>query len=396
MKKKNQRKITGIAVLAVLLCAAAVCVLLRLTAETARPDVPVPPSAAPVSAPPASVPVPAPTPTPAPTPSAMPVPTPKPEPTPSPEPKRWTLSFAGDCTIGTLHEWRGLQNGNNMLFRMNGDKAYPFANVRDIFENDDLTVVNFEGTLTESGSPVTKKYRFSAPAEYACVLTAGSVEAVSLANNHTGDYGAAGAEDTRAALDGAGILWGDGEAPILAALDGGLTVGIVPFNAVETDLAVGSTDAYLSRIAPMYAACREAGCGVVIAFVHWGWEYRYSPEPWMTELAGRLAELGFDMVIGSHPHVLQPMEIREGVPVFYSLGNFCFGGHSNPSDKDSVIVRQEIVSGADGGYTLGKTELIPCRISSTDSVNDFRPTPYEAGSDDYFRVLEKLNAPPAE
>ena len=90
------------------------------------------------------------------------------------------------------------------------------------------------------------------------------------------------------------------------------------------------------------------------------------------------------------------MEIREGVPVFYSLGNFCFGGHSNPSDKDSVIVRQEIVSGADGGYVLGKTELIPCRISSTDSVNDFRPTPYEAGSDDYFRVLEKLNAPPAE
>ena len=110
----------------------------------------------------------------------------------------------------------------------------------------------------------------------------------------------------------------------------------------------------------------------------------------MVKLAHALAELGFDMVVGGHAHVLQPTEVYEGVPIFYSLGNFCFGGHSNPRDKDCVIVRQEIVSPAEGEYALGNTELIPCRISTTDSVNDFCPTPYDAESTDYFRVLEKL------
>ena len=367
--------------------AAALCLLLPGKTNT-QESVPTPVPEA------AETPAPTPAPTPVPTPAPTPEPTPEPEPEPSPEPeyepKRWTLSFAGDCTVGTLHEWRGSTGTNNFLAVTGEDYAYPFSNVREYFENDNLTLVNFEGTLTESNSPVSKSYRFSAPAEYAAVLTEGSVEAVSLANNHSADYGSAGTADTKAALDAAGVLWGDSETPVITELSGGLKLGIVPFNAVEIDLAVGDVDGYMARVTPLYEACRDAGCQIVIAFVHWGWEYRTAPEAWMRDFAHRLAELGCDMVVGGHAHVLQPMEDYEGVPVFYSLGNFCFGGHSNPEDKDTVIVRQEIVSAAEGEYALGETILIPCRISTTDAVNDFCPTPYAPDSPEYARVLHRI------
>ena len=351
---------------------------------------------------PAAEPIPTPTSTPVPTAAvtAAPTPTPTPAPTIAPvpeyEPKVWTLSFAGDCTIGTLHEWQGSAGTNNLLHVMGEDWAYPFSNVKLWFSDDDFTLVNFEGTLTERTDAIGKDYRFRAPPEYAAVLTAGSVEAVSLANNHTVDYRAGGTEDTRAALDNAGVLWGDAETPIITELPDGLKLGIVTFNAVEIDLAVGDVDGYMARVMPMYDQCRQAGCQIVIAFVHWGWEYRYEPENWMRDFGHRLAELGFDMVVGGHAHVLQPMELWNGVPICYSLGNFCFGGHSNPADKDSVIVRQQVVSPAEGDYVLGETELIPCRISSTDSVNDFRPTPYSPGSPEYLRVLDRLHFSPAE
>ena len=270
------------------------------------------------------------------------------------------------------------------------DYAYPFSNVRHFFEDDDFTLVNFEGTLTERSTPVGKDYRFSAPPRFAAVLTAGGVDAVSLANNHSVDFGTGGSEDTRAALDAAGVLWGDGKTPIITELEGGLKLGVIPFNVVEIDLAVGNLSGYEARFEPLYDQCAEAGCDIIVAFVHWGWEYRYQPDRWMVNFAHWMAELGCDMVVGGHAHVIQPTEIYEGVPIFYSLGNFCYGGHSNPQDKDCVLLRQEFVRGPDGQVSLGETEIIPCRISTTDATNDFCPTPYEADSAEYARVMKKL------
>ena len=109
----------------------------------------------------------------------------------------------------------------------------------------------------------------------------------------------------------------------------------------------------------------------------------------MEEFAHRLAEAGCDMVIGSHPHVLQRFELWQGTPVCYSLGNFCFGGHSGPEDMDSVIVRQTVLRTADG-FALGETSFLPCSISSVSDKNDFRPTLYEAESPAAERVMEKL------
>lgn len=301
----------------------------------------------------------------------------------------WTLTFAGDCTIATLHEWQCLNTKDNMLYVIGDDMSYPLQYVKEIFAGDDLTVVNLEGGFTTATEPKSKDYRFRAAPAYAAVLTEGSVECVTLANNHSQDYLATGYADTKAALEAEGIAWTDETTPYIVSLTDGPTLGLISFNAVEIDLAVGDVDGYMERMTPAYIACRETGCDVVIALVHWGWEYRYEPEDWMVELAHRLAELGCDMVVGSHAHVLQPVEVYEGVPICYSLGNFCYGGNSDPNDKDSVIVQQRIVRTEDG-FALGTTDFLPCAISGTDSYNDFCPILYEPGSAGYARVLEKL------
>lgn len=352
------------------------------------PDIPVPSPPAPPEA--LSESQPSPEPSPEPEPSPRPEASPSPEPYPSPEPAEktsWVLSFAGDCTIGTLSQWQGSQSSNNMLYVMGGDMSYPFRDVRQYFEDDDLSLVNLEGALTTASQAKNKAYCFKAPPEYAAVLTEGSIEAVSLANNHSGDYFEQGLEDTRTALDSQGVLWTDDSQPLITELEGGLTLGVVAFNCVEIDLSVGDVSAYLRRMEPAFEKC--SSCDIVIAFIHWGWEYRSQPESWMEDMAHRLVSMGFDMVLGSHNHQLLKSEIYQGVPIFYGLGNFCFGGHSDPEDKDSVIVRQSIVL-EDGEYRLGDTELIPCSISHSQSGNDFSPLALEKGSEGYERVLERL------
>ncbi len=310
---------------------------------------------------------------------------------PEPEPESWTLTFAGDCTIGTLNAWQGSAASNNMLYVIGDNYAYPFSGVIDLFENDDFTMVNLEGAFTDETEHRGKPYCFRASPDYAECLTLGSVEAVSLANNHSRDYHEQGLADTRAALEAEGVLYSDEDAPLLVELRGGLRLGIAAFNAVERDgvYAVGDVDGYMRAISDDYAALDEAGCDIKLMFIHWGWEYRTAPEGWMTELAQRMAELGFDAVIGSHPHVLQRVEDMDGVPVFYSLGNFAYGGHSDPDDPDSAVLRLTVERGEDGVCAVAGCELVPCSISSTPGTNDFRPQPYTDEAD-IERVLGKL------
>ncbi|MBQ8831002.1 MAG: CapA family protein [Oscillospiraceae bacterium] len=317
----------------------------------------------------------------------------EPESEPEPEPKtEWTLCFAGDTTIGTLHEWQGASASHNMLYVVGDDYTYPLSGVREIFDAADFTMVNLEGTLTNETSAKSKKYRFRAPPEYAAVLTEGCVDAVSLDNNHTRDYFEIGLDETKETLDENGVLWASREKPLTVELEGGIKLGIVSYNTVESGVNGGDVNAYMQHITPQYQQLVDEDCDLIIGFMHWGREYTAGPENWVEELAHQMADLGFDLIVGSHAHILQNTEYYNGVPIFYSLGNFCYGGHSNPSDKDSVIVRQHIYMAEDCSIVVGATEFIPCSVSSSDSTNTFCPTPYEEGSDAWNRVLKKLYA----
>ena len=300
----------------------------------------------------------------------------------------WTFSFAGDCTIGSLLEWQGTLDQD--FQSVTGENyAYPFSGVREVFEADDFTMVNLEGTFTDSEDAVVKPYRFRGKPAYARILKEGGVDAVSMANNHSGDFKEEGKRDTVAALDAAGILHSDAASPLIFALQDGFTVGIISYNTVDTYTGEWQ---WRQDIKTDIDTCKSAGCSLIFGFMHWGTvEYLPEPEAWEVSLAHDMADWGCDLIVGGHAHILQRMEYYNEVPIFYSMGNFCYGGNTNPDDKDSVIVQAEYTW--DAGRRRARREslrVIPCLISSRKDRNDYCPTLCDAGSGDLRRILEKL------
>lgn len=304
---------------------------------------------------------------------------PLPPETTQPQPERFVLTFAGDCTLGATPSNYYAQLG--FIKTVGEDYAYPFANVLDYFAGDDFTLVNLEGPLCDDGWPVPKKFNFRGPTDYVNILTDNAVEAVSLANNHTMDYGQRGYDETLATLEAAGVPYVEQDGGLLVTLERGLTIGM--YGAMYTRLDQDTIAAGLADL-------REAGADVVLLVVHWGTEYSYQPTPEQQRLGRAAIDAGADMVIGSHPHVLQPVEFYNGGVICYSLGNFSFGGNTDPGDFDTALVQQEVFRDPDGTVRLGAFTAVPACVSSTQEVNNFQPTPYAPDSEAYSRVLEKL------
>jgi len=166
-------------------------------------------------------------------------------------------------------------------------------------------------------------------------------------------------------------------------------VGIVTYNTVENPAGEA---AWRASIEADIALCKEDNCDLIIGFMHWGtMEYLQEPEAWEVQMAHDMVDWGCDMLVGGHAHILQRMEYYNNVPIFYSMGNFCYGGHLNPNDKDSVIVQADFrYDAAADAVELTDVRVVPCSVSSTNDRNDYCPTPYEEGSDAYKRVLTKL------
>ena len=299
---------------------------------------------------------------------------------PLPEPEiSITVSVVGDCTLGTDENFN-YSRSLNRYYELNGP-AYFFKSVKSIFEADDLTIANLEGTFTNSTSRVDKTYAFKGPAEFVNILTEGSVEAVTLANNHSRDYGAQSLTDTRNTLDSAGVIhFGYDETAVVDVK--GVKVGLV--GIYELIDGVGRSQQVKNNIAKVKAD----GADVVIVIFHWGIERDVAPDYNQTTL-GRLAiDAGADLVCGHHPHVLQGIETYKGKSIVYSLGNFCFGGNSNPSDKDTMIFQQTFTLTKDGLKADHVTNIIPCSLSSVKTRNDYQPTP--ATGDEATRILNKI------
>ena len=298
-----------------------------------------------------------------------------------PEPEHFLLTFAGDCTLGSDPQHYGVMY--SLIHTVGEDYDYPFRNVAEYFRNDDFTIVNLEGVLTEStsGRDSSALFTFRGPTAYTQILTGSSVEAVTLANNHTMDYGKQGYASTTDALTAAEVTYVEKNATALYTTESGLTVGLYAA-AFNIDLA-GMKQA-VSNL-------RSQGAEIVIAAVHWGNEGQYRPTPQQKQNAYAMIDAGVDIVYGSHPHVLQPIEEYGSGIIYYSMGNFCFGGNNYPRDLDSVVLQQEVIREPDGTIHLGQLTKIPCSVSSLPVQNNFQPTPYEEGSEKYQRVLDKLS-----
>ena len=162
----------------------------------------------------------------------------------------------------------------------------------------------------------------------------------------------------------------------------------------ERGLAVGVIAAYFyfgeTEIRNQIQSLRKQGAEIVVVSVHWGDEGTYSPNETQQTLGHRAIDAGADIVYGHHSHTLQRIEPYRGGIIYYSLGNFSFGGNRNPKDKDTAIIRQQVLRYEDGSVALGNLEIIPCRVSTSDTWNDYRPTPYEKDHPGYNRVFQKL------
>lgn len=278
-----------------------------------------------------------------------------------------TISAAGDCTLGTDE---GFDYGRSFKGKYDAvqNPAYFFQNVQPVFAQDDLTIVNMEGTLTEETAREPKQFAFKGDAAYAKILSSGAVEAANLANNHSFDYGKKSYEDTIAALEAEGISSFGYERTAVMDIKG-VKVGFA--GVYELAKHIDCKQDLLDNIASL----KEQGAQLIIVSFHWGQEKENIPNNVQVELAHTAIDNGADLVLGHHPHVLQGIEEYKGKNIVYSLGNFCFGGNSAPRDMDTMIFQQTFTLRDGEVQQDNVTNILPCKISSAyaEGYNNYQP-----------------------
>ena len=291
-----------------------------------------------------------------------------------------TVSMVGDCTIGTDESF-DIRSNFDAFYIVKKDPAYFFKGVSDILAADDLTVINMEGTLTESTERQDKTYAFKGDPKYTAILNAGSVEAANLANNHSHDYGEQSYTDTIQYLEEAGInTFGYDRTSVLDIK--GVKVGLVGIYVLADGMEREQ------QVRDNIQSVIDQGAQAIIVSFHWGSEKSNYPDETQKALAHIAIDCGADLVVGHHPHVLQGIEQYKGKNIVYSLGNFCFGGNRNPADKDTMIYQQTFTF--ENGVLVedNVTNIIPCSVSSVQQYNDFQPTVLEGSEAE--RVLQKI------
>ena len=282
------------------------------------------------------------------------------------EPAEILLSFTGDCILGT-DEFFAWDTGLPAYYNLYGPE-YFLKNVRSIFEEDDLTIVNMEGTLTEETTRVDKQFAFKGDPEYVKILTSSSVEAANVANNHSHDYGEKSFQDTVQTLEENGIkTFGYDDVAVLEVK--GIRVGM---------FGIYELDDHLERIPQVkqdIAKLKEQNVDIIVAVFHWSNELVTVPDENQVTLAHLAIDEGADVVVGHHPHVVQGIDEYKGKTIAYSLGNFCFGGNTHPTEMDTFIFQQKFILDGKRNITGSEYKVIPCRVSSETTYNNYQPTP---------------------
>ncbi len=267
---------------------------------------------------------------------------------------RVTLAFVGDVlpagSVARLMEQLGYD--------------YPFRKARGLLESADIAAGNLESAITDRGVPEeNKEYLFRGPVESLPAIRDAGFDVLSLANNHTLDYGWVGLQDTMDALDdhdirhvGAGADDREAFSPVYLEANG-ITVAFIGVSNVVPEVSwkagprnPGVAELYDPKRA--VEAVREAdqNADLVVVMAHWGVERSETPEEYQVDKGRMLIDAGADLVIGSHPHVLQGMEAYNGKWIAYSLGNFVFNVTASPQTAETGVLMAEC--GKDGACEL--------------------------------------------
>ena len=274
-----------------------------------------------------------------------------------------TLTFGGDCTLGRGHDFAYSGSFDEMYD--NKGAAYFFSGIPEFFD-DDLTMVNFEGTLTNATAHANKTFVFKGRPEYAKVLDAGSIDMVSLANNHSMDYLQRGYDDTVRYLSPYVHVSAYDRMPIVTVK--GVRIGFA------SNVGWSFDSAQKQFIDNAIRSLRERGAELIVFNYHWGIERSYHSDPTQQAIGHYCIDQGADLVIGHHPHVVQEVETYKGKQIAYSLGNLVFGGNNNPADKNCLIYRHTFTLDLDSRQvTASSHQAIPYSVSSVSWRNDYHP-----------------------
>ena len=322
-------------------------------------------------------------------PESTPIPGPTPEPqhisTPKAQPgegeKIITLSFTGDVTLGS-EEVNASKENSFHGYALREGYGWFFKNMIDLFSTDDLTLVNLEGVLSDSPmmEDTRKTFRFRGPTDFARILTSSYIEACAVSNNHVMDFGRQGYESTLRTLKLYGLQFCGNERCFVFEKDG---IKIAFF-------ALGSTYffTYAQKVQEAIAQLRREGVNAVVCSFHAGQEYASRRRDRDQERFAKIAvrDWGADLVVMHHPHVLQGIDVLDDRYVFYSLGNFCFGGNMTirASEKDrrvrtleTMVLQMDLHFSQEGAFLGQEGRIYPCYISSSahrvNDPNDFQP-----------------------
>ena len=274
-----------------------------------------------------------------------------------------TITAAGDCVLANKDGAK--KSGSFEKYYEDYGEEYFFDSIRGVLESDDITLVNLECTFTTQTTAEGDGDTYRSDPSHVGILTSSSINAVTLGNDHTMDYGTQGLEDTQAALTEAGITWAGGSDYGYYQTQTGLVVGIV--SADLTADADAGEQQLLSGIETL-----SSQANLVVACCHWGKTESYRTKNSQKELAHKLVDAGADLVIGTHPQVLQGVELYQGKVICYSLGNFCFGGSKDVEDMNTMMFRQTFTF-VNGEVTDDlDAMIIPARISSQTGMNDYQ------------------------
>jgi len=290
-----------------------------------------------------------------------------------------TISAAGDTTLG------GDPSGAHMFIREfeqhGSDHSHFLRNVRHIFDEDDLTIVNLEGTLTDVTAHKDKTFVLRGPPHFAKILSSSGVDAVTLANNHSQDFFERGYQDTVASLEEENVAcFGNAFNTILEI--NGIRVGLFGHSIW------GGGREYERLITNSIKDLRNRGAQLIIAYYHWGTERSNTPDRYQRTIGHFSIDNGADLVLGSHPHVLQGIEEYKGKFIVHSLANFSFGANNNPADHDTFIFQQSFIFENDVLLDAIEINIIPVLISSDKLRNNFQPTVAEG--EDAERILQRI------
>lgn len=302
-----------------------------------------------------------------------------------------TLSAVGDCALGAEYAQRGV-TFHSTIAEKNRDYSYFFSGVHSVLSQDDLTIANLETSLTNEWNRIDKShlkyaYWIKGEPEYARILAEGSVEAVSVANNHTYDYRDKGFLETLLSLRLAGVDCFGFERVLLKEIKG-IKMALLGFTEFNVWGKWQSYEDFKKQITSSIQALAEETDLIIVSF-HWGIEKQIIPTDKQCELAQIAIDAGADLVLGHHPHVLQGIKEYKGKKIVFSLGNFCFGANRNPYDRDTMIYQQTFTF-QEGALIDTSSKLIPCSMTTTGKGNDFRPSLLEGAEAE--RVLAKIRS----